>query len=387
MRKNPPFSKLETLSKSRVWFVTCWPFLLAVVVLFIDSNTSVHRTRLTFGPANCPYPLQCYVSSRSKAAVSDRDSSSESIGITFTLPMQAILLHYVNVVGRLKFELPVADDIFIDKSIAFNYQATFNLHAMDDFGQKTQTLIENFRVKKNVDVVVRGRAAKAEYFEYDYELGSASLERPWLLPESRTIQGEITLTVSSRGVGGGRGDALTQEQQRLFGLVVRDFSQAVLQAAQVDLSYQRELYAFVKAVVQLSTSFFTLLCLLDLLRRLRQYHCVLLDHSVLPLPASASSAPLSPSQGQDQGQGQVTTERGDFCTSYQQREEEKKKQQQEERQREQEEAVQRNKASSPANRFYFMSFLLAEQVRGQTDYSVQHTCNYVPCVQCAGCSV
>ena len=183
-------------------------------------------------------------------------------------------------------------------SIDLSYQVAFNLYALDAQGQRTQSLIDNFHMTKEIEVSVMGgkstrRKIVKRQYEYDYELGSASMERPWLLPESRSIQGDITLTVVAH-TGGGRDKQQTLSEKNLYNLMVQDFSHSVLHGSLIELEYQRELFSFMRALCQLVVSAFTLLYLLDYIRRLKEYHRVLYHDSVLPLFALSRATESSP---------------------------------------------------------------------------------------------
>lgn len=417
-RRNPPFSRAETLSKARVRLVTLWPFLLAALVLLLDCSAPLHRTRLSFSATHCSTPLQCYVSSSSRPAVTDRDGSSESERVVFTLPAQAFLLRFVNLVGRLQLRLPADSHSHSDSelgfqgsAIALRFDVAFNLYAQDALGQRTQTLIENFHMNKEIDVVVQGEGAEEKHagrrrekqFEYDYELGSASLERPWLLPDSRNIQGEVEVTVTYSASGGEAPPHLTLEQRNLFNLVVQDYAHSVLQGSSIVLEYQSELYAFIKALFQVAASIFTLLYLFDYVRRLKLYHQVLYDHSVLPLDDTAhvvvehakstKSSPSKKSSTPKGGEAGVkSTESLDESNTSGIVEYESLSVSSGQRRRAQfghssstcsvgsvfshvsgviqedyNTTLLKNIADSPSNRFYFISFLLAEQVKLMCD--------------------
>ena len=417
MRKNPPFTRLEILSKSRVWLVTCWPFLLAVLVLLIDTNKTIHKTSLTFSTTHCVSPLQCLVSSSSVGiAATDRNGGSESTTITFTLPTQCILLHYVNLIGRLKFQIPTTDASFREKSIALTYQVSLNLYALDALGQRTQSLIQNVHMNKEMDVAVIDEESTStiptvthSQFEYDYELGSASMERPWLLPKSRNIQGEIEITVvthpfeaTAGATAGEEPHKPSLEEKNLYNLLVQDFSHQILSGSLIELEYQRELFSLIRALLQLVASAFTLLYLLDYIRLLKEYHRVLYNHSVLPTlvltaPADASSSTIR-SINIEEDSGKVVEEEAiDTCihpdearspaSHYQYESLHKEGAEREGGRRAyspfffhqssigsdgsgtpKEEScdfassLQKNIATSPAGRFTFLSFLLAEQV-------------------------
>ena len=93
-RKNPPFTRLETLSKSKIWLITCWPFFLALMVLLLDTNSDMHTTSIAFSQSHCALPLQCYTRTISSEEKKEKGILNDGIAITFTLPMQALLLHF-----------------------------------------------------------------------------------------------------------------------------------------------------------------------------------------------------------------------------------------------------------------------------------------------------
>lgn len=261
-------------------------------MLLIDTNKVIHKTSLTFSPTHCESPLQCYVSNSSP----EGGIGSESASITFTLPMQAILLQYVNLIGRLKFQIPTADASFKEKSISLTYQVALNLYAVDSLGQKTQSFVQDYHMSKEVEVaVIGGEDASSLSFEYDYELTSASMERPWLLPESRNIQGVITITVFTHRAGAtDDSQKASLEEKNLYNLLVQDFSHNVLYGSLFELEYQRELFSFIRSLCQLGVSVFCCLYLMDYIHRLAEYHRILYSHSVLPIFAPIAPVDSSP---------------------------------------------------------------------------------------------
>ena len=285
IRRNPPFTKLETLSKTKVWLVTCWPFFLAVLVLLLDTDKSIHTSNIEFSPSHCMSPLECYTRSN----VNDDNDDIKSVSIIFTLPTQAILIHFVNIVGSLKFFLPVVDDEkLVGREIDMNYKVVLNLYTLDEYGQRSQSIYDNYNaIDRDVNVIIKKNEdnkttrLRGEMFEYDYELGSASMERPWLLPQSRKVQGEVLITVAMNDQSNDNG--LSLEQKNYMKLMMKDFDKEVLYGTMIDFEYQRELFTSTRALLQLIVSVVTLMNLLDYIRRIRKYHQVLYEHSILPI--------------------------------------------------------------------------------------------------------
>ena len=267
---------------------------------------------------------------------------------------------FVNVVGSITLQAPTSDTSFFGKSIYLSIDTSLQLNALDENGKKTQSLITDSKINKRFDVVVQERVTqfgknalsnrtKSRTIEYDYELGVASLARPWLLSQSKTIEGEIVLIASAQTDEFGS----SFEDNSALKMLENKILQNAISGSTFKLEYQRELFTFVRAILQIFTSLVTLLCLIDYLRLLKNYHQVLYNHSFLPVvtPYDCFNAhaknDMNVNDNLDDVENKTVSSSSSFSGKTSGMELSLYKD---------------SEGICPANKYYFVSFYLAEQV-------------------------
>jgi hypothetical protein len=186
-------------------------------------------------------------------------------------------------------------------------QIKLDLYALNSNGQKSQYFIDNFQVNKEIVIDIpssttstvtdhigdnRSSDLSSSYMiDYKYELGSAAMDRPWLLPESRTLQGEISIYVNvipssdeevwiaESGDNTVKSTDLNNNYKYKNDLA-QIFAYNILMGSSFELEYQRLLFSFIRALLQLIGASFTFIYLIDFISRLDGYHRVLYTHSL-----------------------------------------------------------------------------------------------------------